>query len=178
MSPPLYVLDGHDGSGKTTLARMLAAHLGAVMVRPYTGDVARRFVALHDQGRLRELHDFTLGVVRRHEAARAYARAVVFDRHWLTMWSLLPEELQAEWEPLPPTVMAWADPETTFARVTARGETARNTLAYHQRYCAVFADLAARCRLPVVDTTGASPDAAFRRVLEAFGLPAERPAAP
>jgi hypothetical protein len=88
----------------------------------------------------------------------------------MTMFSLLPEKFWSRWEPLPPTALCWAEPEVVLARVTARGETRRNDLAYHQRYCEIFLDLARRFGVPVIDTSRAAPEGSLAEVVRALGV--------
>ena len=68
-------------------------------------------------------------------------------------------------------MLTWANPEVTYRRVSARGETRRNTLAYHETYCEVFRALALRFRVQTVDTSEVSPADALRRVLTALEIP-------
>lgn len=163
--PALLVVDGFDGSGKTTLATALGHHLGAPVARPFTGPVAQSFAAHFDAGRFQELHRCTRDAVDGAVASLGPAPKVVFDRHWLTLLSVLPPDLWEGWLPPPPTVMTWAPPEVTFQRLTLRGETRRNTLAYHQEWCARFLDLARRFQVPVLDTSRLSRDQVLERAL-------------
>jgi len=172
-APRLIVVDGHDGSGKSTLAGLLAAELGGRHLRPFRDAVAQRFVELVQRERFDELDRYTRAVVERDAAEHREARCLVFDRHWLTLYSLLPEDLFGNWTPLPTTVMCWADPPTTLARVSARGETSRNSLAYHTRYCRVFRQLAERFAVPLIDTTASTPRRALQEALDALATARE-----
>ena len=60
-SPQIIVLDGHDGSGKTTLARLAAETLGGTYVKPFDGTLGDMIMWLSDE--------------RRYELADQLARA-------------------------------------------------------------------------------------------------------
>lgn len=160
----ILVLDGHDGSGKSTLAGLMARRLGWVVARPFQGSISDAFyrcLASGDQG---ELDLIARRAVTR--LAAEHASGVIFDRHWLTMLSVLPPTLWSGWLPAPPTLLCWADPTTTTARVSARGEQRRNSPAYHRRYCSTFLELAQRHSVPVLDTSSLLPAQALPRLQE------------
>ncbi len=159
----ILVIDGHDGSGKSTVAGLLARRLGWVVARPFTGAVSAAFYRCLERGEYASLSRITRAAVTRLEAQ--HPAGVIFDRHWLTMLSVLPRELWADWHPTPPTLMCRADPATTSARVSARGETRRNTPAYHRRYCEAFSALAQRFGVPVLDTSNLPPQRAWPSLL-------------
>ncbi len=169
-APPLIVVDGHDGSGKTTLAQLLARALGGVVVRPFVGPIADAFYRCLEAGAFAELDRVTREAVARCAAEPRGQRPLLFDRHWLTMLSVLPPSLHGGWLPPPPTVMCHADWRTTLARVSARGETRRNSAPYHQRYCDRFLRLARRHDVPVIDTAASTPEASLRPARRALGV--------
>ncbi len=152
----ILVIDGHDGAGKTTIARHVAERLGWRYVKPFQGEVSEAFYRHLADGDFEALDAICQADIS-NVLASWEGESLVFDRHWLTMLSVLPYPLHSRWRPAPPTVLCWADPATTMARVTARGEERRNTLAYHQRYCGIFLDLAQRYGVPVIDTARSSP---------------------
>lgn len=84
------MIDGHDGAGKTTLARLVAHRTGGHYLRPFSGPLVERFFRYREQGDFDSLHAMTHetvpGLVRQY----ADAQTLVFDRHWLTMLSVLP----------------------------------------------------------------------------------------
>ncbi len=164
MAQRIVVIDGHDGSGKTTLTTLIARRYGGVVARPFTGTVAQEFTRCFNADLFDELNRITLDAVQACLQAYQTVELLVFDRHWLTMLSVLPESLHNRWLPHPATVMTWADPETTYKRLCARGETVRNSLEYHEQYCAVFRELAHRHSIPVIDTGRLTEEEALHTV--------------
>ena len=143
---------------------MLARSLGWVVARPFQGSVSDAFYSSLAIGDHQTLHRVARAAVARKRAE--HAAGVVFDRHWLTMLTVLPRRFHAAWLPAPPTILCWADPTTTRARIDARGETCRNTSATHEHYCARFEELARRHRVPILDTSATITSKAFRRLTD------------
>jgi hypothetical protein len=137
----ILALDGHDASGKTTLAKRLAAVLGGVHVRPFAGSDGPRLLALAatDPDGVISFAEDSLAAA----AERARADVLVFDRHWLTVCSLLPTGLWTRLQGLAatPTALCWADLPTTLARLRERGEDPQPA-AEHIHYLDIYLRLA------------------------------------
>ena len=159
----ILVLDGHDGSGKTTLAARLARHLGGAHVRPYSGIVGRLFLWAVERG------DFSFaGDLARHAIDYALAKedapVLIFDRHWMTAFSVLPEAFWGDWGPPPPTALCLAGLETTLARLAGRPDDEDH--AYDHRHCiSVYRNLGPRFGCHVVDTDDLTLDESFETLL-------------
>jgi hypothetical protein len=141
MVKTILALDGHDASGKTTLARRLANVLGAVCVRPFAAKNGTRLLALaaSDPDGVTPFARDVLAAA----ADTAVGGVLVFDRHWLTVCSLLPERLWPRWQLLAttPTALCWADLPTTLARLRARDEPAQPA-SEHAHYLEIYQRLA------------------------------------
>src|SRR5258708_5885980 len=142
----LLAVDGHDGAGKTTLAIKLAERLRADYVRPFGGAAGARLVemaARDPEGSVQ----FAKGLVS-EATDTARGDVLVFDRHWMTVSTLIPEALWDVWRPVPPTVLCWADLCSTLARLSERKEK-EATIGEHSRYLRLYWDLANRfhCRI-------------------------------
>jgi dephospho-CoA kinase len=154
-------IEGHDASGKTTVATALAEEMGGAYIKPfrYLGDF------LEWTWRTQKFH-LTDQVARMAIADAAEDNAdkvvLVFDRHWLTHFTVMPPHLLENWGELPITIMLWTDPDTTRERLRIRGE---EPYAYdHDHYCPLYKTVAARYRVPVVETTSTTIEEAVRRV--------------
>lgn len=146
----LLAIDGHDGAGKTTLARRLAVQIGGVYVRPFGGPNGRKLLELADSGAVDHANEEALAMVR--DAINSVdARIKVFDRHWMTVFTLVPERLWATWFPLPPTTLCFSDLETTHSRLDYRDE-ASQTASWHEHYLVAYSALAARFNTNVIRT--------------------------
>jgi hypothetical protein len=155
-------LEGHDGSGKTTLARLLAERLDAVYVRPYGGPEGDAMLAAAERGEY-ELA-FAVGRAAADAAlAREGADRVVCDRLWLTVFTLVPPALFAQWGPRAPTAVCWADLATTEARLGLRDEAVRSR-DWHERYLERYRRLATRFDCPVVRTDVQSEQQALQEL--------------
>ena len=158
-SPPhgrvILALDGHDGGGKTTIARRLAEEIGAAYVRPFGGPGGQKLLDDAAAGRFGEVSRAGKEMVLAQEAARR--DVLVFDRHWMTIFTLVGEEWWREWMPIPPTLLCWASLDTTLQRLGARGEDVTH-VDEHAHYIDAYAGLAQRFGCEVIRTDRYSED--------------------
>lgn len=158
----ILAFDGHDGSGKTSLALRVAELSGASYRRPFAGVRGERLFALASAGRYEEANAHAISCVRR--ARGSDGARIVFDRHWMTVFTLLPQQCWDEWLPLPPTVLCWADLETTTRRLAQRERQGAGE-SDHERWLTTYRALSERFECEVVDTTTASTDDLARRLV-------------
>jgi energy-coupling factor transporter ATP-binding protein EcfA2 len=158
------VLDGHDGAGKSTLVRLLQQRLGGVTVKPFNDSLGDLLVWLIAEQRFDLANQLALQSVEKGLNCADGDGLRWFDRHWLSLFTLLPESCWEAWMPLPPTVLCWANPEVTVQRLVARGEPAGD-MEEHRYFCQRYRDLAERFGVPVVDTSETTPEEAIERVL-------------
>jgi len=171
-------LDGHDGSGKTTLARSLAAHLAAEYARPFAGATGAALMRAGEAGDLRETIAIGQEAMARVLARANPARPLVLDRSWLTVASFCPwDEFASHWSHWVPTILCWADVPTTLERLAQRGDRDRfRPVAWHRQYLARYEALAKAAGVPIVRTDDVSVDEALIRLVQA--LPAGGEMAP
>jgi broad-specificity NMP kinase len=149
---PYLVFDGHDGCGKSTLAAAVAAHLGLVVVKPFADTLGDHIAWLWRNRRYAEADHLARTSVERIVERHGRNR-LVFDRHWATMFSVLPTEYRLAWGRLPPTVICRADTASIMERLRQRGEPEGDP-AQHDHYDRVYTSLAALAPAAMVlDTT-------------------------
>lgn len=156
------VLDGHDAAGKTTLATMLAKSVGGVHVRPFAGDVGERFVKCVNEGEMSQAADIAKKAIKR-ALCKVDAPVLVFDRHWMTAFSLLGESYWKAWQPLPATTLCWADLRTTLSRLRCRPVNDMHSYD-HQHFLEVYQKLAQRFGCNIVRTDILSVEESFELV--------------
>jgi hypothetical protein len=163
------VFDGYDASGKTTLARLMAERTGGRYIKVFAGDLGALI------GWLYETRQFAAAdVVARVALDWAYAQNrdaswLIFDRHWLTMFALLPETFYANWGVLPTTFLCWADATATEQRLVARGERLRAPDDYDV-FVPRYRALALRFGALLIDTSQHTPEQSLAYILCTLNL--------
>ena len=99
------VLEGFDGSGKSSIAERVANALGGQVVRLFGGTLGGMMLWLAGTSQHRKLDDLAHDAVAMGIARAPAGMPLVFDRHWVTAFHLLPETFHAGWEPRPDTVI-------------------------------------------------------------------------
>ena len=158
-------LDGHDGSGKSSVAAALAARGYGSVVKPFSAGLGDYIAHLWGNRHFAEADRAARFAVR---AVSRVPGRLIFDRHWLTMATVLPERYMKAWE-RPKTVVCWADLPTTIERLRQRGEEIGD-LDYHRFYLDEYRRIADRAGVAVVETTSLSVAEAATAIAEILGL--------
>lgn len=146
----IIVLDGHDGCGKSTLSEYVARLIGGKVVKPFSDTLGDHIAWLWGSERFEEADALARSSVERE--LQRNAGPLVFDRHWATMFTVLPERLWPGWGELPCTVICHANLETVTKRLSERGEETGD-VEEHGYYLKRYLEVAKRSpRHLVVDT--------------------------
>jgi thymidylate kinase len=145
-------LDGHDGSGKTTLAKLLAEEIGGIYVRPFAGNQGLKLLQYAEQKEYETLPAFGHQLIQKQLEAHQN-QVLVFDRHWMTVFSLLPEAYWSgsAWHPLPHTTLCFSGMECTLERLKERSEEKYGE-AYHAHYLEMYLKLGKRFNANILMT--------------------------
>lgn len=147
----IFVVDGHDGCGKSTLAREIARTIGGTVVKPFGDTLGDHISWLWQHKRFDEADAVARTSIER--VLQQNQGSLVFDRHWATMFTVLPERLWAKWGDPPRTVLCTADLDVVVSRLLKRGEEVGD-LASHEYYLARYSDVINRCDQHFVIDTG------------------------
>lgn len=159
-------IDGHDGTGKTTIAKSVAAQLGMTCLRPFGGSSGQELSRASAEGNTKAV--LSIGASALEHALRSVAGTgtVILDRSWLTVASLVDDAVfQARWTLWIPTILCWADLPTTLGRLAQRDEPAES-IDGHRYYIARYKTIAAANGCPVVDTSHASEEESTAHMVE------------
>ncbi|HNO71073.1 MAG TPA: hypothetical protein PKO16_04790 [Bacteroidia bacterium] len=144
-------LDGHDGSGKTTISKLVASTLKGIYVRPFAGSKGIALIEAADQ------EDYDLVLQIGNESIQDIYNQhsndlLIFDRHWMTVLSLVPENFWNKWLFFPPTILCWANLAITKQRLDERSEKKFDD-AYHKNYLTIYKKLANQYGALIIDTS-------------------------
>ncbi len=155
--PQVIVLDGYDGSGKTTLANMLVQELGGRYIKSFKDSLGWLIWSLFADQEFDLADLVSRTACRKEEETNRDASFLIFDRHWMTMFTLLPELYHVNWEPLPKAFLCRADIEIIVKRLHSRGEKLETSIDVHLEQQRRFDNLAEKFRVPIIDTSSRSP---------------------
>lgn len=163
------MIDGHDCSGKTTLARNLVSNCAeAVHVRPFSDELGELLWWLCLEKNYALANELALASVQKVEEEKS-GRILVFDRHWVTLFTLLPEDYWTSWYPQPMTIVCWADPSVTSARMAGRGE-AELYPGYNGYYCELYQQIANQFKVPLLNTSDQNEERCIELIKEMVGV--------
>ena len=151
----VFGLDGHDGTGKTTLALALADRFGANYQRPFEGRMGAALLKAGDRQDFEEILGIGKeGILSAIERGRGHD-ITILDRSWMTVASLVGEANFAaffrRWNYWIPTVLCWTDLEVTLERLSFREEP-REAIEKHRYYLHVYRILAQHVGCPIIRT--------------------------
>jgi len=163
--PIIIALDGHDASGKTTLSKMLATKLNGKYIKPFSDSLGDLIAWSFRNEKLKLANDIALAAVEKEIQLNQEHNYLIFDRHWLTMFTVLPQDFFSQWQDKPTTILCWADVETTNKRLDERDEPKDQWCNEH--YCKLYKDLAEEYGVFTVNTSGDSDiDERLKEILD------------
>jgi hypothetical protein len=162
----IVAFEGHDGSGKTSIAKQVAERLGATYVKPFDGLLGDHIAWCWRQERFELANEVARSAVERQLQLHERDEFLVFDRHWMTMFTVVPRSMWSDWFPLPPAILCWTTVESTRARLLSRGEVDEALLNTHEHYCRLYREIAGTHGVPILDTTDAPLERSVARAVE------------
>lgn len=160
----MLALDGHDGTGKTTLAENLAKALGGKYIRPYGKPFGPELLKASKANNFEKILKIGKDAYRRATSNHTDGRPLVFDRLWITLFTLLPDSLQKDWIIRPPTAVCWIDFPTTLARISRRDEE-RYPAIWHKYYIGLYKKLAQKYNCELINTMESNQAQALEKLI-------------
>lgn len=146
----IIVVDGHDGSGKTTISKRIAEEYGMKYVKPFSDSLGDLIAWSYRQCKFEFANNIASAAVEK-QLSENKGMGLVFDRHWLSMFTVLPVKFHSLWN-RPITICCWADVNTTINRLRTRNENEINEWN-HQLYCDLYKRYAEQYGAMLLDTS-------------------------
>ncbi|MGE5328640.1 MAG: hypothetical protein ACM3KR_03925 [Deltaproteobacteria bacterium] len=154
-NPIIIAIDGHDGSGKTTIAHLLSKRINAKYIKPFSDSLGDLIAWLHVKGDNKFLNEIAIAAISKQIEENQGVEHLVFDRHWLSIFTILPEEYYNLWIDKPITILCWADVKTVEERLKLRSGNEVDEWC-HEYYCKRYKELAEKYGVFIVNTSGDS----------------------
>lgn len=159
----ILAIDGHDGAGKTTMATLLAQATGGTYLRPFGGKTGAALIEHAAKKEYQQVAD--LGRAAIHQLLQENDHDVlVFDRHWMTIFTLIPAAYWQDWLPVPPTTLCYAGISTTLQRLAIRTEETFD-IDYHTGYMDQYLSLAKTFGANILRTDQHNQEACLAQLL-------------
>ncbi len=145
------VFDGHDGTGKSTLSQLIANYCGGTYVRPFGGQDGLNLIKAYENKDY--LLTLNIGFNAIEKIDKQYRNStLIFDRHWMTVLSLVEPKHWSLWNHKPPTILCWTDLQNTKNRLSNRTEKQYSD-KYHTKYLEIYKALATNFGCFILDTS-------------------------
>jgi len=150
--PKIIVLDGHDGAGKTTLSMSLANSFDGTYVKPFNDTLGDMIAWLWKNNKFDLADNIARMSIKKILDEYKHSELLIFDRHWMSLFTVLPHEFREHWLPLPSTILIWANISCTIDRLRKRKEHYGN-VKEHSYYIDLYKQLAYEYDIPIIDTS-------------------------
>lgn len=168
--PIIIAIDGHDASGKTTIAKLLAQEIGGKYIKPYDGNIGDMIVWAYKKKKYSLVDEIALNAIEMNIDKNHNEKYLIFDRHWLSIDTLLHENMTITKIEKPLTILCWADISTTSYRLKKRNDNLENEWE-NIYYCRLYKQLAEENRLYIIDTSDSpDPEPIVKRLINEFNL--------
>ena len=151
----IIAVDGHDGSGKTTISRLLAEKMGGKYLKPFNGTVGDLMFWAYKKGKHDFLEELSFYTIESAIEDNFNESILVFDRHWLTVSAMVSPKIEKRLTK-PITFLCWASIETTMERLIERNDMQENDWD-NQKFIDLYYSIAKKNHIPIIDTSS-SPE--------------------
>lgn len=163
----ILALDGHDGSGKTTLTQALVKAKNAQYVRPYAEPFGSALMEAYQKSDFEKILSIAQTAINHALKDIDMSQPMIFDRCWVTVFTVLSSDMRAAWLWRPLTVVIWADLDTTLERLNKRDEPAE-TKEWHAHYIHAYQQLAQQHQLHLINTSQINEPTALDILINLF----------
>jgi thymidylate kinase len=166
MTNKVISIDGHDGVGKTTLCQLLTKQLNGIYVRPFGGVVGTDIIQLAEEEKYNDLLELATTTMQ-DLYSKDQNTLLIFDRHWITIFSLLPKSYWQQWHDFPKTFLVTASLTTIKQRLTDRVEKQFSD-TYHTFYLETYLAIAKKFHCTCLSSDKQTPEQLCATIIDYF----------
>jgi len=160
------VIDGHDFSGKKELVHDIKMNTNnSIVINPFKNNIGELFLWLYNNKQYDLANEVSLNAVCKEDIYEDENGLIILNRHWATVFSILPKEYWSIWFPLPNTIICWASTQKTLERMEMHGNK-ELFVGYTEYYCGVYKKIAQEFNCKLIDTTVLSRDEVLQEALQ------------
>ena len=160
----IIAIDGHDASGKTSICKRISELLGYKYIKPFSNSLGDLIAWLITCKNYELANQIALSAIDKALKDNPESN-LIFDRHWICMFTLIPDNLKREWKDVPFSILCWANPEITLKRLQERNAIGMNKWDDHY-FCQKYLEIGAQYHIPVVDTSFITIDEGVEKTLK------------
>jgi len=171
------VIDGYNYSGKSELVSDIQINISdALVFQTFDSNIGEFFMWLYNNKRYRLANDVLLNTVFMKDICNKNVygeddNLIIYDTHWLTMFSILPEKYWSTWFPLPKTIICWASGNKTIENMINSGlkQVFCGGVDYNCKLYFEIAQMFICEHIKFIDTTKIERNAVLDQALEFIG---------
>ena len=160
----IIAIDGHDGSGKTSICKRICELLNYQYIKPFSNSLGDLIAWMITSKNYELANQIAMSAIDKALVENPEAN-IVFDRHWISMFTVIPERLQKEWRDTPFSILCWAEPQITINRLQERKDAGINKWD-NEYFCKKYMDISDQFQIPVINTSYATVDESVERALK------------
>lgn len=160
----IIVIDGHDASGKTSICKRISEILGYKYIKPFSNSLGDLIAWLITCKNYKLANQIAMSAIDKVLKENPKSN-LIFDRHWICMFTLIPDDLKSDWHHIPFSIICWANPEITLTRLHERNDIDINKWD-NEYFCKKYLEVGERYHIPIIDTSFISVDEGVEKAMK------------
>lgn len=160
------VIDGHDFSGKNELIHDIMVNIdNSIVINPFKNNIGELFLWLYSNRRYNLACELSINSICKEDICAKENSLIIYNSHWVTVFSVFPKEYWHKWYPLPNTIICWAPASQTLKNMEVCGNK-ELIIGYTEYYCDIYKKIAQEFNCKLIDTSVLSREEALQEALQ------------